>query len=166
LPNKYFGVSFKEVNIEEVYSKLFIPYANYDNFKTKDTSFITAISDMYNVFIAENPKYTRIIAGAATAINRAPLDKAALEKKWIKWYAEIRNIEKGRPIGSVKLRKIITKAHHIYLTGLPDNEQMITMAIQYIEYALGPIAIKAAAINKSLTIKEDSTILIPALLEF
>ena len=162
---KYVGTTFDKVEIEGIFSKLFIPFANYDNFKENNTSFINTITDMYNVFISQNPEYVKIIANKPTFIKREPPNKL-LEKKWIRWYAEIRNIEKSSPVGSKKLKRIANKAHHIYLAGLPDNKYLISMAIEYIEYALGPIALKAAKINKSLTIREESIILIPDLLEF
>ena len=162
---KYAGTTFDKVEIEDVFSKLFTPFANYGNFKEKSTSFVNTITDMYNDFISQNPEYVKIIANKSVFIKREAPNKL-LEKKWIKWYAEIRNIEKKSPVGSKKLKRIANKAHHIYLAGLPDNKYLISMAIEYVEYALGAIALKATKINKSLTIREESIILIPDLLEF
>ena len=159
------AAQFNKVNIREVYSQLFVPYANYNNFRAKDSSFATTIKEMYLKFLAKNPTYSKTAGSSIVYIKRSPLNEKTLEKKWMRWYAEIRNIEKGRPLGFKQLKKIATKAHHIYLLALKNEDKKLTSAaLQYVEYALGPLGLGAADFDKRLTVREENIIMIPGLI--
>ena len=91
------------------------------------------------------------------------------EFKWVRWYAEIRNIERGMPLSRRDFKRVIKIVNQIYKFGSVTTKKSWTMftdvAIKYIEYSLGAIGTKAAKLNKELTVVKKDPILLMNLLE-
>ena len=151
------------------YQENLTPYASYHNFSTRYNGFAQILVRFYHRFIGENPtcniksdisdfsnktviqKQNRIVEVQKT---QGPL--VFVNKKYLSWYAEIRNLERGESIDPTRLKLLKKRVNHVYLhasTGAKFAEDA-NIAVNYIEYALGSIASQYH--GKSLTsFKED-----------
>lgn len=163
------GKDFQSVNLNEIYKNIFQPQASVANVFIEDISFVEIIAVMYNEFIEENPNY-KIGSGKNSETIKRKFETADWsEFKWVRWYAEIRNIERGMPLSRRDFKRVIKRVNQIYKFGSVTTKKSWTMftdvAIKYIEYSLGAIGTKAAKLNKELTVVKKDPILLMNLLE-
>ena len=182
---EYAGVSFAAVDLNVVYEKLFLPYADLGSFyegALHDNSFVKNLTRIYYDFINSNPTYRIGDTRNSEFLKRRLYSVEPAhgpEIKWIKWYAEIRNIERGSPMSKKELESIVKRVNKIYAYALLNKKKEMQslstaaaakheeayvkfaeIAIEYVEYTIGAIGINAAKVNKLLTIKRDDPILL------
>jgi hypothetical protein len=155
------------------YQENLTPYASYHNFSTRYNGFAQILVRFYHRFIGENPTYN-IISNIGHFSNKSAMLKqnrivevqktqgplVFVNKKYLSWYAEIRNLERGESIDSTRLKLLKKRVNHMYLHASTGAKfaQDANIAVNYIEYVLGSIASQYH--GKSLTsLKEDPIML-------
>jgi len=219
---EFSGQKFETINLNDVYSKIFTPHANYFNFALKEQSFVKSLIFFYNRFIREYPSYSinRSVSMPPEKKTRVPVDKLVWEpgenyyqtlikkiprssvrpsgkpekriiteienrapyevldpypQQWIRWYAEMRIIERQSRIPAAALAGMLKEVTQIYglaiqklQTGDDDKfEYLANTAVNYVEYSLGTIgAVQTTIDENNLTIiKEEPILLLKALEE-
>jgi len=154
-------------NYREKYQQNLTPHASYSNFSTRYNGFSQTLVKFYHRFIGEFSTYDIRVKSTTRKFNRiVEVQKTmgsvvSVNKKYINWYAEIRNIERNWPMGRHKLELLKKRANHIYLHASKSNEMSTraNIAINYIEFTLGTIASRFH--GKSLTsFKKDPILLL------
>tara|TARA_R100001594_G_scaffold134419_1_gene175570 strand:+ start:143 stop:1672 length:1530 start_codon:yes stop_codon:yes gene_type:complete len=220
---EFTGQKFETVNLNDVYSKIFVPHANYFNFALKEESFVKSVIFFYNRFIGEYPTFSinHSVNAAPERRVRVPVDKSVWQPgedyyeivlksapragvtagttkpekriitevvkreeyedqepysaQWMKWYAEMRVVERQSRINKTDFSSLVREISQIYSlaiqkfqAGDEDKFEYLTnAAINYVEYVLGTIGAVQTTIDKNnLTIiKEDPILLLKALEE-
>tara|TARA_R100000008_G_scaffold29396_1_gene16208 strand:+ start:2660 stop:4390 length:1731 start_codon:yes stop_codon:yes gene_type:complete len=151
------------------YQKNLTPYASYHNFSTRYNGFAQILVKFYHRFIGENPTYNVAANYGEFSIEKQnrPFEVQALRgkivsvnRKYVSWYAEIRNIERGMPLGHKQLNLLKKRTNNIVVrayTGI-DFAADANVAINYIEYVMGTVGSQSS--GKSLiSFKEDPIML-------
>ena len=155
------------------YQENLTPYASYHNFSTRYNGFAQILVRFYHRFIGENPTYI-IKSNMSEFANKTGIQKhnrivevqkvmgalVFVNKKYLSWYAEIRNLERGEPIDPIRLKLLKKRVNHMYLHASIGAKfaENANIAVNYIEYVLGSIASQYH--GKSLTsFKEDPIML-------
>jgi hypothetical protein len=124
---------------------------------------------MYNQFLEDYPTYRTLHLAQLKATRKTKVqvlprklyEEETLSLKWIVWYAEIRNAERGSPLSDKKLKMLIKNVkqitrHAAIKLEAGNNEEyrkFSELAITHIEYSLGTIA----SVNKPLDRKDLTT---------
>tara|TARA_R110002110_G_scaffold70701_1_gene189355 strand:- start:1499 stop:3112 length:1614 start_codon:yes stop_codon:yes gene_type:complete len=172
------------------------PLAGYSTFSSNYNGFVATLNNFYNQFIKEFPEYvTDFSPTLGPGLKGAFLEKETImwkgpkasklfrkienankydtvgnlkivSEKYLEWYAEIRNIERGAPFSSALIRAIKRESRKIYSFALKkvktnninDFIYHSNIAINYIEYILGSIG---SFSKKSLTpLEGDATMVL------
>jgi hypothetical protein len=157
---------FASADLKSVFNEVFVPAANYRNFLLQ---FVGVVIGMYNQFLEDYPTYRTLHLAQLKATRKTKVqvlprklyEEETLSLKWIVWYAEIRNAERGSPLSDKKLKMLIKNVkqitrHAAIKLEAGNNEEyrkFSELAITHIEYSLGTIA----SVNKPLDRKDLTT---------
>ena len=161
-------------NFRQKYHDNLVPQASYVSFSSRYNGFTQTLLNFYNRFISSYPTYNSVnVVSNSSSLNQYGVEGTlkVVPIKYFNWYAEIRNIERQKPLNSQLLKILKKQSGQIYLSALnvfktdisgPGIFQVFiknsNIAIHYVEYVLGTVASRYH--GKSLTLQEKDPIMV------